>query len=114
MLPEFCEGCALATQVQMPSAEFQRITKDLSSIGDTGACPPHCQPARQPAAAWVAAPLCGLPAHVRMLPLPRLAVEITVDREGIRFSASGDIGTANIVCRQNMHADKEVGTGCPG
>jgi proliferating cell nuclear antigen len=57
--------------VQMPSAEFQRITKDLTSIGDT--------------------------------------VEITVNKEGIRFSASGDIGTANIVCRQNLHADKEVG-----
>ena len=25
-------------QVSMPSTEFQRITKDLGSIGDTGGC----------------------------------------------------------------------------
>lgn len=28
-------------------------------------------------------------------------VEISVTKEGVRFSASGDIGSANIICRQN-------------
>ncbi|XP_020086167.1 proliferating cell nuclear antigen-like [Ananas comosus] len=54
--------------VRMPSAEFARICKDLSSIGDT--------------------------------------VVISVTKEGVKFSAAGDIGTANIVCRQNKTVDK--------
>ncbi|GFY84538.1 proliferating cellular nuclear antigen 1 [Actinidia rufa] len=54
--------------VRMPSAEFARICKDLSSIGDT--------------------------------------VVISVTKEGIKFSTRGDIGTANIVCRQNTSIDK--------
>lgn len=47
--------------IRMPSAEFARICRDLSSIGDT---------------------------------------------EGVKFSTRGDIGTANIVCRQNTTVDK--------
>ncbi|KAG9143495.1 hypothetical protein Leryth_016474 [Lithospermum erythrorhizon] len=54
--------------VRMPSAEFARICKDLSSIGDT--------------------------------------VVISVTKEGVKFSTRGDIGSANIVCRQNTTVDK--------
>ncbi|XP_020591927.1 proliferating cell nuclear antigen [Phalaenopsis equestris] len=54
--------------VKMPSSEFARICKDLSSIGDT--------------------------------------VVISVTKEGVKFSTRGDIGTANIVCRQNKTVDK--------
>ncbi|XP_010934723.1 proliferating cell nuclear antigen isoform X2 [Elaeis guineensis] len=54
--------------VKMPSLEFARICKDLSSIGDT--------------------------------------VVISVTKEGIKFSTRGDIGSANIVCRQNTTVDK--------
>ncbi|KAL8093564.1 proliferating cell nuclear antigen-like [Apium graveolens] len=54
--------------VRMPSAEFARICKDLSTIGDT--------------------------------------VVISVTKEGVKFSTRGDIGTANIVCRQNTSVDK--------
>ncbi|GMI84094.1 A. THALIANA PROLIFERATING CELL NUCLEAR ANTIGEN 2, proliferating cell nuclear antigen 2 [Hibiscus trionum] len=54
--------------VRMPSAEFARICKDLSSIGDT--------------------------------------VVISVTKEGVKFSTRGDIGTANIVLRQNTSVDK--------
>ncbi|GFZ14962.1 proliferating cellular nuclear antigen 1 [Actinidia rufa] len=54
--------------VRMPSAEFARICKDLSSIGDT--------------------------------------VVLSVTKEGVKFSTRGDIGTANIVCRQNTSVDK--------
>ncbi|KAF4387979.1 hypothetical protein F8388_005596 [Cannabis sativa] len=54
--------------VRMPSSEFARICKDLSSIGDT--------------------------------------VVISVTKEGVKFSTRGDIGAANIVCRQNSTVDK--------
>ncbi|KAJ1410862.1 Proliferating cell nuclear antigen, PCNA [Sesbania bispinosa] len=54
--------------VKMPSNEFSKICKDLSSIGDT--------------------------------------VTIAVTKEGVKFSTRGDIGTANIVCRQNTTVDK--------
>ncbi|CAH2060133.1 unnamed protein product [Thlaspi arvense] len=54
--------------VRMPSGEFSRICKDLSTIGDT--------------------------------------VVISVTKEGVKFSTAGDIGTANIVLRQNTTVDK--------
>lgn len=31
---------------------------------------------------------------------------ISVTKEGVKFSTRGDIGTANIVCRQNTSMDK--------
>lgn len=34
------------------------------------------------------------------------AVLISVTKEGVKFSTRGDIGTANIVCRQNTTVDK--------
>lgn len=34
------------------------------------------------------------------------AVVISVTKEGVKFSTRGDIGTANIVCRQNTTVDK--------
>mmetsp|Transcript_41223 Transcript_41223/g.105424 ORF Transcript_41223/g.105424 Transcript_41223/m.105424 type:complete len:263 (+) Transcript_41223:212-1000(+) len=54
--------------VKMPASEFQRICRDLSSIGDT--------------------------------------VNIAVTKDGVRFSTQGDIGNANISCRQNTSVDK--------
>lgn len=54
--------------VKMPSSEFLRICRDLSSIGDT--------------------------------------IVISVSKEGVRFSTSGDIGSANVICRQNTSVDK--------
>ena len=56
-----------AATVKMPSAEFQRICRDLSSIGDT--------------------------------------VTISVSKDGVKFSTTGDIGQANITCRQNTSVD---------
>ena len=38
-------------------------------------------------------------------------VVISVTKEGIKFATTGDIGTANIVCRQNTTVDKVRGTG---
>uniref|UniRef100_A0A7S0RT56 DNA sliding clamp PCNA n=1 Tax=Chlamydomonas leiostraca TaxID=1034604 RepID=A0A7S0RT56_9CHLO len=58
-----------SAQVKMPSAEFQRLVKDLSAIGEN--------------------------------------VNISVAKDGIKFAATGDIGTANITVRHNPHADKK-------
>ncbi|CAD5115611.1 DgyrCDS4567 [Dimorphilus gyrociliatus] len=55
--------------VKMPSAEFQRICRDLSQIGES--------------------------------------VNICCTKDGIRFSASGDLGTGNIKLVQTANADKE-------
>eukprot|EP00568_Trieres_chinensis_P008412 CAMPEP_0183294390 /NCGR_PEP_ID=MMETSP0160_2-20130417/2753_1 /TAXON_ID=2839 ORGANISM="Odontella Sinensis, Strain Grunow 1884" /NCGR_SAMPLE_ID=MMETSP0160_2 /ASSEMBLY_ACC=CAM_ASM_000250 /LENGTH=262 /DNA_ID=CAMNT_0025455711 /DNA_START=161 /DNA_END=949 /DNA_ORIENTATION=+ len=55
--------------VQMPSAEFQRIIRDLGSLGDT----------------------CN----------------ISCNKEGVRFSVSGDLGTGNVLVRTNASADKD-------
>ncbi len=55
--------------VRMPSAEFQRIIRDLQVLGD--------------------------------------ACTIAVSKEGIRFSATGDLGTGNIQLKQNTSVDKE-------
>jgi proliferating cell nuclear antigen len=54
--------------VAMPSAEFMRICRDLSMLGDT--------------------------------------VNISVSKEGVKFSASGDIGAGNILVKQQKSADK--------
>jgi proliferating cell nuclear antigen len=55
--------------VRMPSAEFQRIIRDISVFGDT----------------------CS----------------ISVTKEGIRFSSSGDLGTGNIMLKNNTAVDKD-------
>ncbi|KAH9626607.1 hypothetical protein KSS87_005458 [Heliosperma pusillum] len=54
--------------VRMPSAEFAKICRDLSSFGDT--------------------------------------VVISVSKEGVKFSTSGDTGVGNIVLKQNTTVDK--------
>ena len=59
----------------MPASEFQRIMKDLSSIGDT--------------------------------------VVISVTKDGVKFSTSGDIGSANVTVRQNTSVDKAVRAASP-
>ncbi len=50
-----------SAEIKMPSSEYQRIVRDLSSIGDT--------------------------------------VQISATKEGIKFSTSGDVGTANVTLR---------------
>ncbi|WAQ96424.1 PCuncharacterized, partial [Mya arenaria] len=55
--------------VKMPAAEFQRICRDLSQIGES--------------------------------------VVICCTKEGVKFSATGDLGTGNIKLAQNSSSDKE-------
>ena len=37
-------------------------------------------------------------------------VVISVTKDGIKFSTSGDIGSANVTCRQNTSVDKQAST----
>ncbi|KAG6550965.1 hypothetical protein Mapa_007580 [Marchantia paleacea] len=55
--------------IKMPSAEFARICRDLSTIGDT--------------------------------------VLIAVTKSEVKFTTQGDIGSANVVCRQNNSVDNK-------
>lgn len=136
-----------AATIQMPASEYQRICRDLSSIGDTGglaqgkasatqaasdvhnmcwcACrhtssrllaspawPPHVQARHDvgDAVPWPLGSALWLPVTRSLLPLPpyvpQLAVQISATKDGVKFSTSGDVGTANITVRQNNTADK--------
>lgn len=64
-IPETDYSCI----VKMPSAEFQRVCRDLSQIGES--------------------------------------VVICCTKEGVKFSASGDLGTGNIKLAQTANVDKE-------
>ncbi|GLC45080.1 hypothetical protein PLESTB_001466200 [Pleodorina starrii] len=57
-----------SAEIKMPSSEYQRIVRDLTSIGDT--------------------------------------VLISATKEGIKFSTSGDVGTANVTLRHNTTPEK--------
>ena len=54
--------------ITMPSGEFQRVVRDLSTIGDT--------------------------------------VAIACEKDGVKFSVSGDLGSGGITLKQNSSADK--------
>jgi len=58
-----------AAVIKMPSAEFQRVVRDLSQFGES--------------------------------------VVISCTKEGVKFSAAGDIGTGNIKLAQTANVDKE-------
>jgi len=58
-----------AAVIKMPSAEFQRVIKDLSQFGES--------------------------------------VVISCTKEGVKFSAAGDIGVGNIKLAQTANVDKE-------
>lgn len=64
-IPETDYSCV----IKMPAAEFQRICRDLSQIGES--------------------------------------VVICCTKEGVKFSASGDLGTGNIKLAQTANVDKE-------
>ena len=79
--------------VTMPSADFQRICRDLATIGDTCACcrrrecvPPPPPPLLLAAARDQPPPSSNAPAGT-----------ISITKEGIKFSVKGDLGTGNIL-----------------
>lgn len=62
-------GTEYVATVRMPSSEFQRICRDLQTMGDT--------------------------------------CTISVGKEGVKFSVSGDLGAGNITLKNNTAAEKE-------
>jgi hypothetical protein len=117
--------------VQLPSSEYQRICRDLSSIGDTGGfmgcvggrvsglsngglgsstSSSSCVATTAGAGARGPQPTCCCtlvlfaPAPAPAHPLPSVIVSATKD--GVKFSTTGDIGTANVTVRQNHTAEK--------
>lgn len=83
--------------IRMPSQEFARICRDLSSIGDTGERLKY--KFYSLSTLWYNNILC-----LRS----ELAVVISATKEGVKFSTKGDIGSANVVCRQNTSVDKVI------
>lgn len=82
--------------VRMPSAELQRIIRDLASFGDSGT---------------FVQKFLHLLIFRSMQDLTKVLcflgiVMITVTKEGIRFSTTGDIGAANITCKHNVATEK--------
>uniref|UniRef100_A0A6U0TM54 DNA sliding clamp PCNA n=1 Tax=Polytomella parva TaxID=51329 RepID=A0A6U0TM54_9CHLO len=57
-----------AAEITMSASEYQRICRDLATIGDT--------------------------------------VQITATKNGVKFSTSGDVGTASITLKQNTSSEK--------
>eukprot|EP00850_Spirogloea_muscicola_P000034 SM000001S04436 [mRNA] locus=s1:261514:262861:+ [translate_table: standard] len=106
--------------IRMPSAEFLRICRDLSTIGDTGQhlSIPHCwtmATASNQSGAVDLPDNCwklvnwkeqGCFPDSYLTPTSGAPVVISVTKEGVKFSTGGDIGSANIVLRQNTSADK--------
>ena len=62
------------------------------------------------AAAAARRPAAAAPTAASDAPLgrsARAAVVISVNKEGVKFQTTGDIGAANITCRQDKKVDKE-------
>lgn len=86
--------------VKMPSSEFARIVKDLTNFGDTGA---HA------GAGGAARTLFCFALLTRPLRIcAPTAVVIAVTKDGVKFSTAGDIGSANITCRQVSGNERRV------
>jgi len=83
--------------VRMPSAEFQRICRDMAMIGDSGTLGSggHGEPVRHRT-------LTNVPALWRMAP----SVTISCTKEGIKFSASGELGNGSVTLKQTANIDK--------
>ena len=84
--------------VRMPSQEFARICKDLSTIGDTGT---YCYLFE---VVTVSLHSCSS-SYCDFI----VAVTISITKEGVKFSVSGAIGNANIICRHNISVVKVIG-----
>lgn len=75
-----------AAVVKLPAGEFQRICRDLTILGDTG---------------------LSLTPWLLVYSKPSsLLVVIEVTKEGVTFSANGELGSGKISLRQNASIDK--------
>jgi proliferating cell nuclear antigen len=79
--------------VKMPAGEFQRIMRDLSTIGDTGI-------------SVLQRLLLGVEQLMILVGHCFVAVSISCTKEAVKFSVTGDIGVGNVVVRHNPSVDK--------
>ena len=97
-------------EVTMPSGEFQKICRDMTTFGDTG------KKQLSFLVFWFVLPLFVFLLHrhglmVRLIyPVVYIAATISATKEGVKFSVTGDIGNGNVTVRQNAAADKEQQT----
>jgi proliferating cell nuclear antigen len=114
------EYCATVT---MPAGEYARICKDLSSIGDTGGCrrrvaffvggerwwfgDGRCKEGGEEGG-WGVLKVGSHPPRSNPTP-PLPAVVVSATKDGVKFTTTGDVGTANVTVRQNTTADKVRG-----
>lgn len=85
--------------IRLPSSEFQRIMRDLTVLGDT------CKFIQ-----WLIYVLIFIYCfnyYELTFYLLILLGTIACTKEGVRFSASGDLGTGNILLKHNPAVDKE-------
>ena len=88
------EYCATVT---LPSAEFQRICRDLIQISESGI--------------YISPPPFFFSRSPDPTPADRRLVSIEATKEGIKFSCTGDIGSGAVTLRQNANVEKpEQGT----
>lgn len=74
-----------AATITMPSAEFQKICRDLMALSESG--------------------MKGL-SIATFAPLTLLSVAIEATKEGVKFSCSGDIGNGAVTLRSHTNVDK--------
>ncbi|KAI3509187.1 hypothetical protein L1887_24271 [Cichorium endivia] len=84
--------------VRIPSPEFARICKDISSIVNTRSSLLYTIGFIY---SWFLDFIKDY-TNINSRGLCLLATMTYVTKEGMKFSTRGDIGTANVVCRQNM------------
>ncbi|KAJ5477527.1 Proliferating cell nuclear antigenPCNA [Penicillium diatomitis] len=82
-----------AATVEMPSAEFQRICRDLNALSESGKKISTCQDDTLRASGTD--PCLFL-----------LVVVIEASKEGVKFSCSGDIGNGAVTIRQHTNVEK--------
>jgi hypothetical protein len=105
--------------VSLPSTEFQRICRDLTVLGETGIMiqatlltdrPLHCHAHLHACSntlttsidrSVIVVCVCAVDSLLRI-------VTISVNKDGVRFSVSGDIGNGKIHCRPSTGVEAKV------
>lgn len=89
----------------MPSGEFQRICRDLSTIGDAGTWPRLTRLA--PSTPFLPAINLVRLTTPFLFSLLLSPVMISVDKEGVVFQAVGDLGSGSVTLKPRSSVDSE-------
>ena len=97
----------------MPAGEFQRICRDLNTIGEAGTPPLTCSFLVTKAYTFFSFPSFLFFSFLFFSFLffsflsCSFAVNISVDKEGIVFSAAGDLGSGSVTLKPSANVDNE-------